>query len=589
MSIENNSQFVSLEQVRQQIFAETGTDKFWKTFLNYYLFLRIKDKSNEKEYIFKEDLPFYLRLAKVNANITEADLDKFGYAKNILSIFLKISDNTALYMTDYSEKRQIPAFVRNLFYYPILGNDPIQLDTIPSQFDLMGVTVITYERHIKEYMERVVERKQDTDWVRHSSFSNTASYMGNKRKIAGFIIEALFPHITDECSFVDLMCGSGAMSQAFAQLGKTFASDAQDFCQLLAKVQGGGFTRARATRLLDKLTYHYNKNYLELKSLYQEKLNSEATLYHRDWSKKAELFSMYNDFAANFSLYSSTEPASEQLVTLVNEYKNECKKYPYCLFTLYFSNIFFGLHQCIQLDSIRYAVDQLSGEDRTWALGVLVVTVYQVSSGHANHFAQPKKITENNITDILIKRQKSAYHEFSKRLICLSEESERTINEIKLLPGPWKKALDYVIMNISCEKIIYLDAPYKRDEYSRYYHVLETMVKYDYPSSELKGRIRSKKLKERFATEFFTKNSDNVEKIFVEIITTILSANIKCAWSYSDNGDASIISVINNVIKQISCKVYLYGTSHSHQSQRGSNRNISVTEYCIIFCPDREV
>ena len=587
MSIESNSHFVSLEQVRQQIFVETGTDDFWKIFQNHYLFLRIKDKSSGIEYISREDLPFYLRLAKVNTNISEDNCDKFGSAKNLLSVFLKISDNTAIYISDYSENRQIPAFVRNLFYYPILVSYPPQVEMTLSQFDLMGVTVITYERQIKEYMERVVKRKQDTDRIRHSNFTNTASYMGNKKKIAGFIIEALFPYISNDPSFIDLMCGSGAMSQAFAQLGVTYASDAQEFCQLLAKIQGSGFTKNHAAKVLERLTYHYKKNYQELKKCYQEQLNREAALYRRDWSDKAQIFSMYNDYVAGFSLYSSTEPIPEHLMALINMYKEDIKKFPYCLFTLYFSNVFFGLHQCIQLDSLRYAVDQFSGEERLWVLGILVVTVYQVSSGHANHFAQPKKITEKNIIDILIKRQKSAYHEFSKRLICLAEESESTANEIKILPGPWKNTLNHAVDNIFGEKIVYLDAPYKRDEYSRYYHVLETMVKYDYPSSELKGRIRSKRLKERFATEFFTKNSNNVEKILVDIIKAILSSNMKCAWSYSDNGDASIISVISNVLEQTACKVYLYGTSHNHQSQRGSNHKIAVTEYCIVFCPNK--
>lgn len=585
MSIESNSHFISLEQVRQQILVETGTDKFWKTFQNHYLFLRIKDKSSGIEYISREDLPFYLRLAKVNANISEDTYNKFGAAKNLLSVFLKISDNTVIYISDYSENRQIPAFVRNLFYYPILVSRPSQIETHPSQFDLMGITVITYERQIKEYMDRVVKRKQDTDRIRHSNFTNTASYMGNKKKIAGFIVEALFPYISNDPFFIDLMCGSGAMSQAFAQLGVTYASDAQEFCKLLAKIQGSGFTKNHAIEVLEKLSYYYKKNYQELRKRYQKQLNGEATLYRRDWSDKTHIFSMYNEYVAGFSLYSSTEFIPEQLRALVNRYKKDSKKFPYCLFTLYFSNIFFGLHQCIQLDSLRYAVDQFSGEERLWALGILVVTVYQVSSGHANHFAQPKKVTENNITDILIKRQKSAYHEFSKRLICLSEESESTANEIKLLPGPWKNALDYAVDSISGEKIVYLDAPYKRDEYSRYYHVLETMVKYDYPSSELKGRIRSKRLKERFATEFFTKNSNTVEKILVDIIIAILSSDMKCAWSYSDNGDASIINVISNVLEQTACKVYLYGTSHNHQSQRGSNHKIPVTEYCIVFCP----
>ena len=169
------------------------------------LFLRVKDKSDGKTYILQEDLPFYMRLAKINSNLSEADFIKFGNAKDLLSTFLKISDNTAIYITDYSEKRQIPAFVRNLFYYPVLVSHSEQPDAVPSRFDLMGVRVITYERQIKEYMERVVERKQGTDRVRHSIFSNTASYMGNKRKIAGFIVEAMFPHITSDYLFVDLM------------------------------------------------------------------------------------------------------------------------------------------------------------------------------------------------------------------------------------------------------------------------------------------------------------------------------------------------------------------------------------------------
>ena len=587
MPIENNSHFISLEQVKQQILAETGSDNFWETHLNRYLFLRIKDKDSATEYVFKDDMPFYLRLAKINSKIPKDDYDKFGIEENLLSIFLKISDNTAIYISDYSETREVPAFVRNLFYYPILVNCHAQLEENVCKFNLMGVTVTTYEKQVKEYMERVIKRKQDTDRIRHSNFTNTASYMGNKKRIAGFIVEALFPYISNDYSFIDLMCGSGAMSQAFAQLGITYASDAQDFCQLLAKIQGSGFTKNQAVKLLEKMTYYYQRNYLELKSYYCEQLNSEATLYRRDWSDKADILSMYNDYTAGFPLYSSTEPISQHLETLVNEYREDYKRYPYCLFTLYFSNVFFGLHQCIQLDSIRYAIDQLSGEEKAWALGVLVVTAYQISSGHANHFAQPKKITQKNITNILAKRQKSAYHEFSKRLICLAEESEVIDNEIKLLPGPWKNALNYAQENIFGEKIVYLDAPYKRDEYSRYYHVLETIVKYDYPSSELKGRIRSKKLQERFATEFFTKNSDNIEKILAGIITAILSSDMKCAWSYSDNGDASIINVINYVLEHTPCKVYLYGTSHNHQSQRGSNHNIPVTEYCIIFYPEQ--
>jgi adenine-specific DNA methylase len=214
-----------------------------------------------------------------------------------------------------------------------------------------------------------------------------------------------------------------------------------------------------------------------------------------------------------------------------------------------------------------------------------VNTAYQVSSGHAGHFAQPKNISPNNILKTLSRRQKSAYHEFSKRFLCLAAESEQCRNEIKLVPGPWKTALELVNEQIGERAVIYLDAPYKRDEYSRYYHVLETLVKYDYPSSEFKGRTRSKKLGERFSTEFFTKTSSKVDLLFIQIIGTVLKAGMTCVWSYSSNGIASVIDVIDAVRKQIRCNVHLYGIPYQHQAQRKDGHKLSVTEYCIVFSP----
>lgn len=208
-----------------------------------------------------------------------------------------------------------------------------------------------------------------------------------------------------------------------------------------------------------------------------------------------------------------------------------------------------------------------------------------MSSGHAGHFAQPRRVSSQNILETLSLRQKSAYHEFSKRFLCLAEESERCQNEVKLIPGPWQNALEFANKYIGKRAVIYLDAPYKRDEYSRYYHVLETLVKYDYPSSELKGHIRSKKEGERFSTEFFTKTSSKVDNIFITIITQVLEAGMTCVWSYSDNGVASVIDVINTVKDLVSCKIHLYGIPYQHRSQRKKSHRLSVTEYCIVLSP----
>src|SRR5262249_31672895 len=49
---------------------------------------------------------------------------------------------------------------------------------------------------------------------------------------------------------------------------------------------------------------------------------------------------------------------------------------------------------------------------------------------------------------------------------------------------------------------IYADPPYTKDHYSRYYHVYETLYRYDFPDSIGAGRYRS----DRFSTEFCYKS-----------------------------------------------------------------------------------
>lgn len=276
----------------------------------------------------------------------------------------------------------------------------------------------------------------------------------------------------------------------------------------------------------------------------------------------------------------------------INERKKNKKKLPYCLFTYYFANVYFGLAQCIQLDSIRYAIDQIVDEDeKEWALGTLVVTASSIATQHAGHFAQPKRLDENSLKYFINQRSQSAWFEFSKRLITLSEESERYSYYIKTIEGPWENALKQVSKEIRMSNlIVYLDAPYKRDEYSRYYHVLETIVKYDYPSSENKGRLRSKIKGERFNSEFFTKTISKVEEYFVHIISEILMINAICVWSYSNNGAASIRRIVSRVKKNMKCNIFLYSTPYQHLSQRKKSNDgiakLEVMEYCIVFVPN---
>lgn len=593
MSIENNDYFVEKEEAKRQladVMDGPDSEDFFEKCLGLLFFLSVrcpKDMRGEKkEYIFKNDLEICRNFIELNKEISLKELMKFDY--NGRAYRIKISEGTVLYISDSAMNKQVPAFVRSLFYHSSNPRWQRDRETDLRHYKLMNISVVTCESNICEYMEQASKRRESLERIRHSNFANSASYMGSKKKIAGFIVESMFPYLSGRPAFIDLMCGSGSMSHAFAQIGETFASDAQSFCRLLAKIQGGGFTKKKADRILSQIDGAYQEHFSYLVKSLNSSVEEEDYIFHMDLSNPEEVLQKYDDYVERFEVYSSEQPSSEEMAVRIVERKKSNTVYPYCLFTFYYANIYFGLQQCIQLDSLRYAIDLIDDkEERDWALGILVVSTYQIASGHAGHFAQPKKVTAGNIENIFQMRQRSAYLEFCKRFQCIAEESSFCPNQVQTIPGPWLTAIQYIKDSVTGEKAIYLDAPYKRDEYSRYYHILETIVKYDYPSSEGNGRVRSKKKGERFSTEFFTKTVSSIECIFINLINEILNIGAICAWSYSDNGMASIVNVISGVMEKAECEVYLYGTHYKHASQRKigeeNKRQIPVIEYVIIF------
>jgi adenine-specific DNA methylase len=422
-----------------------------------------------------------------------------------------------------------------------------------------------------------------------SQFANSAYYMGSKKLLAPFLVEALFSVADEHTQVVDLMCGSGAAAGAFSQFWPTYASDSQVFCQRLAQVQGGGFSRARAAKLLERISDPVRSNTQQLLLSVSELVEQEDSIFHGEFGP--ETLASYKRFCESIPLF----PDRGQIglwnpTVVVNERRQLPRDLPYCLCTAYFANIYFGFRQAIEIDSIRFAIDQLESLlDREWALGALVTTMSAVALSYAGHFAQPilksaSDISENNLSRILERRAMSVMHEFSIRLLNLAEESERAKFQILPVVGPWKHALTQLNNMSKKTTIVYLDAPYKREEYSRYYHVLETICTYRYPSSSGAARIPDKRAGERFRSEFFTRSTPQMVDAFVNVIGSVLERNCICAWSYSDNGAIDPAQVVEIVSKKYGNRLQSFGTPYSHKAQGGSLQK-HITEYLILFIP----
>lgn len=543
-------------------------------------------KKENDIYISKDELKICKEIIRINYNVPEQEYIDVGYNETFFDERIKITKETFLCYSIEDSQKVVPVFIRNIIY--MFTDKYRKCDRM--EYDVLDVKIVTYNKFVALYIESAMYRKYRLDQIKRSNFANSSAYMGSKKSLVGFVIESMWPHVSDDSIILDIMCGSGAISNALAQISDVYASDAQVFCRLLAKIQGAGFNEKKAYEILNELYIKYSENFKALKEECQKQLKEEKEVFHMDMNNPDCVYEQYERYAESVKLYSSTEYTDEKIMYKIHLRKNNNKLFPYCLFTYYFSTIYFGLEQCMQIDSIRYAIDTIEEEEiKNWALGVLIVTVSSIASNHAGHFAQPKRVDEKTIVQIIEKRKKSAWLEFSKRLLAIAAESERYVYRVKLVEGPWEIALKYMEKLKVSNLVVYLDAPYKRDEYSRYYHVLETITLYDYPASEKKGRLRSKKNGERFRTEFFSKNVNVVENNLKNTIVSILNVARVCAWSYSDNGIASIPNIIDMVSNEVNVKVYIYSISHKHNSQRKKEKNQKglsrkVMEYCIVFC-----
>ncbi|UVT22065.1 MAG: hypothetical protein H8K03_09320 [Nitrospira sp.] len=450
--------------------------------------------------------------------------------------------------------------------------------------------IVSASEELRNIAQAQQRRANVIDASNASHFANSAYYMGSKRSLKQFLVEAISSCLTEKGVVIDLMCGSGAASNGFSRIWRTYASDAQRFCQVLAVVQGGGYSARKAARLLEKLLPLARQHASKLKEEVSELLGWEDRIFHGDIGQG--LLEEYHSFLDTCPTYPLGKPHGIwDPIAKVSERKNAPSLVPYCLFTACFSNVYFGLRQCVEIDSLRNAIASLDDKiDSEWALGALTATLSALGTTYAGHFAQPvfrtsSEITLKRLSKVLERRTHSIIHEFSIRLMNLAEESEKSPRLIEVVPGPWPSALDHLEKVLSAEDVlVYLDAPYKREEYSRYYHVLETLVQYDYPSCLGVGKTPNKRTGERFSSDFFTRSGSQAIQAMTKVISEILRRGWKCAWSYSDSGSVNMVKTIESIYSSYECRITSFAVPYEHKSQRGVKPK-KVKEYVILFDP----
>lgn len=461
-------------------------------------------------------------------------------------------------------------------------------DSPPVEVDLGGGFRLAAQGTAGTLATDRVARGRRWEAYAERDFANSAHYMGTKRQLVPMIMGAVDLWSVPTGALVDLMTGSGVVAGAFAQVGPTWASDAQAFSLYLARAQGGGQTRRSARELLAWLRPRVRDHQQALGDLLGPWLSAEDAIFAQT-SDLSDLMREYTRLVREFPTYPASGADGWDPVAEVEGCRAGTGS-PDCLMTAYYANVFFGLRQAIDLDAVRHALKQVDdSETGSFALGALVATASDVGTTYGGHFAQPYA-TESRLerTQVLRRtlefRSRSVLAEFEARLLALASQSEAAANPVRVVPGAWQRALHELSAVVDLrDATVYLDPPYTRDEYSRYYHVLETLVRYDYPHVAGPAKMPTKGIS-RFRSEFHTRTAATRVERLQQVLAEVLSTGATCLWSHSSGLDVQVEAIVDPLPTR---EVMSVGCLHSFKQQGAARGRIEDHQEQLVLLRPR--
>lgn len=381
-------------------------------------------------------------------------------------------------------------------------------------------------------------------------------YMGSKRNILDFVVGAIQElDVTGRKRLYDVFAGSAVVSAAFRNLRPVSCNDIQHYSGVIGNIY--------------LQNYHWDK--LE-EDIIQEFL-FEAKTKIKEISEKFNEYIV--DYAKERSLDFIQKKESEHR-NLINANFNGFDH----LFMQRFSGTYWSFSQCIAIDAIASLIRKNKFQsDFFYNLvnGALMFAMAYCSQS-TGHYAQYRDLNEDNIDDILIYRRKSIFDLFEQKLHSLRDYFDGSNNST--FPHEIT-TLDYLesINQGEPESIIYADPPYQFVHYSRFYHALETLVRYDYPEVKFKGRYRT----DRHQSPFCIRTK--VHDAFFKMFEAVAQKRSDLVLSYSDNGMISLeelISCAESVSPDYEISIKDIDYLHSTMG-RQKDKYRSVKEILLIY------
>jgi len=412
------------------------------------------------------------------------------------------------------------------------------------------------------------------------SYIHIMKYMGSKRELLPDIKKSIYEMIPHNSTILDLFSGTASVGAYLKKDFNIISNDIQEYSEVIAKALIIS-SEISLDEEIHLIIHNIEKKYLENKdkliSLFQKSYtesNVFVDIKKNEWTETERLkyIKFLNIFPSPSNEFKST---SAELNLLFTKYKNKDID-PYLQTVFLFSETYFSLEQTMDIDSIRYAIDEVIKDEplKSIFLSALIYAFSYCSSG-TGHFAMFRDLKDlSSVEDTFIYRKKRVWKYFINKLDQLIEYHEYIpTKKHKIYSNDFSNLLNSdKIKNVD---LIYADPPYSSVHYSRFYHAIESLVKYDYDMPAFKGRYRS----DRHQSPFCQKT--NVYNAFKMLFRCAHTNNSHVLLSYSDSGLISL-SEITDIITDAGFKNKVYKIEYDHSTLgRKGHKNNTINEYLI--------
>ncbi len=397
-------------------------------------------------------------------------------------------------------------------------------------------------------------------------------YLGSKARISAWLLDQIQDKFSHTKTFIDLFAGTGSVSLAANEKGyQLHVNDIQPYSyviqrSLFREPRDGLLKIVEDVELLKSDRYLLGSGRIEERKLLEEERAHFKDASTFDWNWES-----YREFCETTRLVQGLPGEVEEL-RAANEWN---------LFIRYYANTYFGVEQCLQLDALREYAEGLPSESTKFHLLAATIAAMTFAVSSTTHLAQYlKPSTHRKSVDLIRRKRVNLVDEVKKRLINLSNyplpDQPATVYQ-----KDFRKLLATVPMD--SHSVLYVDPPYFKEHYSRYYHVLDTFYLYDYPELTFNDRIQSTTIgryrQERIVSDFGLKSL--VEAAFTDIFLSLQRSGAKAAISYAETSLVKKEQLLNLATNSgLKASVKEIRLMHSGQ---GQPRNKVVKEYLFLL------